>query len=40
MANEEILKNEEELVEYETFTYDLNGKVMEWAIVEETCYIN
>ena len=40
MANEENLKNEEvvneeELVEYETFTYDLNGKVMEWAIVEE-----
>lgn len=40
MANEEILKNEEavneeELVEYDTFTYDLNGKVMEWAIVEE-----
>ena len=35
MANEEILKNEEELVEYETFTYDLNGKEMEWAIVEE-----
>ena len=40
MANEEILKdenvvNEEEMVEYDTFTYDLNGKVMEWAIVEE-----
>lgn len=40
MANEEILKdenvvNEEELVEYDTFTYELNGKVMEWAIVEE-----
>ena len=38
---EEILKNEvneEELVEYDTFTYDLNGKVMEWAIVEEFPY--
>ena len=40
MANEEILKdenvvNEEEMVEYDTFTYELNGKVMEWAIVEE-----
>ena len=35
MANEEVLKNEEELVEYDTFTYELNGKVMEWAIVEE-----
>ena len=34
MANEEILKDEE-MVEYETFTYDLNGKTMEWAIVEE-----
>ena len=37
---EEILKdenvaNEEEMVEYDTFTYELNGKVMEWAIVEE-----
>lgn len=40
MANEEILKdenvvNEEEMVEYDTFTYELNGKNMEWAIVEE-----
>ena len=35
MAYEEILYNEEELVEYDTFTYELNGKVMEWAIVEE-----
>ncbi len=34
MANEEI-RNEEELVEYDTFTYELNGKTMEWAIVEE-----
>lgn len=40
MANEEISKdenvvNEEEMVEYDTFTYELNGKTMEWAIVEE-----
>lgn len=40
MANEEILKdenvvNEDEMVEYDTFTYELNGKTMEWAIVEE-----
>lgn len=40
MANEEILKdenvvNEEEIVEYDTFTYELNGKEMEWAIIEE-----
>ena len=40
MANEEILMddnvvNEEEMVEYDTFTYELNGKTMEWAIVEE-----
>lgn len=40
MANEEILKdenvvNEEEMVEYDTFTYELNGKTMEWAIVDE-----
>ncbi len=34
MANEEILKDEE-MVEYETFTYELNGKTMEWAIMEE-----
>ena len=34
MANEEI-RNEEELVEYDTFTYELNGKTMEWAIIEE-----
>lgn len=37
---EEILKkeevvNEEEMVEYDTFTYVLNGKEMEWAIIEE-----
>lgn len=37
MADEKVL-NEEELVEYDTFTYDLNGKVMEWAIVEEFPY--
>lgn len=42
MANEEI-KNEE-MVEYDTFTYELNGKTMEWAIIEEfafkeKCYI-
>lgn len=40
MANEEILKNEnqvneEEMVEYDTFTYEFNGKNMEWAIVDE-----
>ena len=40
MANEEILKtedvvNEEEMVEYDTFTYELNGKTMEWAITDE-----
>ena len=33
MANEEILTNEavneEELQEFDTFTYDLNGKTME-----------
>ncbi len=34
MADEKVL-NEEELVEYDTFTYDLNGKVMEWAITDE-----
>lgn len=38
MANEELLNtelpNEEEMLEYDTFTYDLNGKVMEWAIVD------
>ena len=33
MADEKVL-NEEEMVEYDTFTYDLNGKVMEWAIVD------
>ena len=43
MANEEILKdenvvNEEEMVEYDTFTYELNGKVMEWAIIEEFAF--
>ena len=39
MANEEIknteVVNEEETVEFDTFTYELNGKVMEWAIVDE-----
>ena len=34
MANEEVLKNED-MVEYDTFTYELNGKTMEWAITEE-----
>ena len=39
MANEEKnLTNEEEMVEYDTFTYELNGKTMEWAIVEEFEY--
>ena len=33
MADEKLL-NEEEIVEYDTFTYDLNGKVMEWAITD------
>lgn len=35
MANEEILKNEEEMVEYDTFTYELGGRTMEWAITDE-----
>ena len=34
MANEEMLNNAD-MVEYETFTYELNGKTMEWAIEEE-----
>lgn len=34
MANEEILKDED-MVEYDTFTYELNGKTMEWAITDE-----
>lgn len=34
MANEEVLKNDD-MVEYDTFTYELNGKEMEWAITEE-----
>jgi len=34
MANEEVLKNED-MVEYDTFTYELGGKTMEWAITEE-----
>lgn len=34
MANEEILKDDD-MVEYDTFTYELNGKTMEWAITEE-----
>ena len=39
MSNEEKnLTNEEEMVEYDTFTYELNGKTMEWAIVEEFEY--
>ena len=38
MANEEILNNDEEMLEYDTFTYELNGKAMEWAIVEEFEY--
>lgn len=33
MANEELLRDEE-TVEYDTFTYELNDKVMEWAIVD------
>jgi len=33
MANEEVLR-EDEMVEYDTFTYDLNGKIMEWAITD------
>lgn len=37
LKNEEVV-NEEEMVEYDTFTYDLNGKTMEWAIVEEFEY--
>lgn len=40
MANEEILKdenitNEEETVEYDTFSYELGGRNMEWAITDE-----
>ena len=46
ILNEEILENEEvskseelskneETVEYDTFSYELNGRVMEWAITEE-----
>lgn len=34
MADEKVI-NEEEMVEYDTFTYDLNGKVMEWAITDK-----
>lgn len=34
MANEELLRDEE-TVEYDTFTYELGGKEMEWAITEE-----
>lgn len=37
MADEKVL-NEEEMVEYDTFTYDLNGKVMEWAITDEFAF--
>ena len=35
MANEELLQQDEEMVEYDTFTYELGGKTMEWAITEE-----
>lgn len=39
MADELLKKeNTEETVEYETFTYELNGKSMEWAITEEFAY--
>ena len=34
MANEEILRDDE-MVEYDTFTYELSGKTMEWAITDE-----
>lgn len=34
MANQEVLKDED-MIEYDTFTYELNGKTMEWAITEE-----
>lgn len=34
MANEELLQDDE-MLEYDTFTYELNGKTMEWAIIEE-----
>lgn len=34
MANEEVLQDEE-MLEYDTFTYELSGKTMEWAITEE-----
>ena len=34
MANEEILKDDE-MMEFDTFTLDLNGKTMEWAITDE-----
>lgn len=37
MADEKVL-NEEEMVEYDTFTYELNEKVMEWAIVDNFEY--
>ena len=33
VAAEEV--NPEEMVEYDTFTYELGGRVMEWAITEE-----
>lgn len=34
MANEEILKDEE-MMEYDTFTFEMGDKTMEWAILEE-----
>ena len=34
MADEKLL-NEEEMMEYDTFTYEINGVTMEWAILEE-----
>ena len=37
MANEEVLRDDE-MVEYDTFTFDMNGKVTEWAITDEFDY--
>ena len=34
MANEEILKDDE-MVELETFSFEIGGKAMEWAITDE-----
>lgn len=36
MANEEI--RNDEMVEYDTFTYELRGITKEWAIIEEFAY--